>query len=320
MTDGETDVLDRGADTATDAASDAATATDTAATAATDSDTTAAQADKSTDNAAGGADATSDKAAQSDWPDDWREKLAGGDDEIANAIRRYGSPKGVAKALKEAQALIRSGKIKRDMPDASDEKAMAEWRKEQGIPDDPAGYKLPEVVTKRLTDADKPVLASFTEFAHAKGAPQAVVDIATEWYVNSLESMEAERIAADDAAAEAAEDALRKDWAHGEYKANLTLAKRFIENIPGVGAKWSEARMPDGRRLGDLPEFVAWAADQGRQAFGDAAFASPDSASRHAAEKDEIEKVMKTDIDRYYAEGLDKKYAAILEREARKPR
>lgn len=256
--------------------------------------------------------------AKSDWPDDWRDRLADGDEDIANAIKRYGSPKGVAKALKEAQALIRSGKIKRDMPDASDEKALAEWRKEQGIPDDPTGYKLPEAVTKRITDADKPVLADFTAFAHSKGAPQAVVDIATEWYVNSLEGMEAERIAADTAAAEAAEDALRKDWAHGEYKANMTLAKRFFEGIPGIGANWSEARLPDGRRVGDIPETIAWAADQGRSAFGDAAFASPDSASRHTARKDEIEKIMKTDMDRYWSEGLDKEYATILEREAKR--
>lgn len=258
------------------------------------------------------------KEPASDWPDDWRERLAGGDEDIAKLIRRYGSPKGVAKALLEKEQYIRSGKIKRDMPDASDEKALAEWRKEQGIPDDPSGYKLPEVVTKRLTDADKPVLASFTEFAHAKGAPQSVVDIATEWYVNSLENMEAERVQADTAAAEAAEDALRKDWAHGEYKANMTLAKRFISEIPGVGEEWSEARLPNGRRLGDLPEFVAWAADQGRAAYGDAAFASPDSASRHAARKDEIEKIMKTDIDRYWSEGLDKEYNVILERETKR--
>lgn len=255
---------------------------------------------------------------KSDWPDDWRERLAGGDEDLAKVINRYGSPKGVAKALKEAQALIRSGKIKRDMPDASDEKALAEWRNEQGIPDDPTGYKLPEVVTKRLTDADKPVLADFTAFAHAKGAPQSAVDIAAEWYVNSLENMEAERIAADTAAAEAAEDALRKDWAHGEYKANMTLAKRFIEGIPGVGQNWSEARLPDGRRLGDMPEFVAWAADQGRAAFGDAAFASPDTAQRHQARKTEIEQTMKTDIRKYYESGMDKEYEQILERESRR--
>jgi hypothetical protein len=258
------------------------------------------------------------KDVTSDWPDSWRELMAGEDEDAAKLANRYNSPKNILKALKEAQSVIRSGKIKRDMPDPSDEKAMAEWRKEQGIPDDPSGYKLPDTVTKRLTDDDKPVLASFTEFAHSKGAPPAVVEIASEWYINQLETMEAARVQADTSAAEAAEDALRKDWAHGEFKANLTLAKRFASEIPGVGAAWSEARLPDGRRIGDVPEFVAWAADMGRDKFGDVTFANSDSAERHNSRKAEIEKVMKSDIDRYYTEGMDKEYATILERETKR--
>jgi hypothetical protein len=258
------------------------------------------------------------KDVTSDWPDSWRELMAGEDEDAARLAKRYNSPKNILKALKEAQTVIRSGKLKRDMPDPSDEKAMAEWRKEQGVPDDPSGYKLPDTVTKRLTDDDKPVLASFTEFAHSKGAPPAVVEIASEWYINQLEAMESERIQSDTSAAEAAEDALRKDWAHGEFKANLTLAKRFAAEIPGVGASWSEARLPDGRRIGDIPEFVAWAADMGRDKFGDATFANSDSAERHASRKAEIEKVMKSDISRYYEEGMDKEYSQILERETRR--
>lgn len=258
------------------------------------------------------------KDVTSDWPDSWRELMAGADEDAAKLAKRYNSPKNILRALKEAQSVIRSGKLKRDMPDPSDEKAMAEWRKEQGVPDDPSGYKLPDTVTKRLTDDDKPVLASFTEFAHSKGAPPAVVEIASEWYINQLETMEAERVQADTSAAEAAEDTLRKDWAHGEFKANLTLAKRFAAEIPGVGAAWSEARLPDGRRIGDIPEFVSWAADMGRDKFGDVTFASSDSAERHASRKAEIEKVMKSDIDRYYTEGMDKEYATILERETKR--
>jgi hypothetical protein len=258
------------------------------------------------------------KDVTSDWPDAWRELMAGEDEDAAKLAKRYNSPKNILKALKEAQSVIRSGKLKRDMPDPSDEKAMAEWRKEQGVPDDPSGYKLPDTVTKRLTDDDKPVLASFTEFAHSKGAPPAVVEIASEWYISQLENMEAQRVQADTAAAEAAEDALRKDWAHGEFKANLTLAKRFAAEIPGVGASWGEARMPDGRRVGDIPEFVAWMADQGRERFGDVTFAHSDSAERHASRKAEIEKVMNTDIDRYYTEKLDAEYSEILKRETRR--
>jgi len=252
------------------------------------------------------------------WGDDWREQMAGGDEDIAKIIKRYSSPRNIAKALKDAQEMIRSGKLKRDAPDPNDEKAMAEWRREQGIPDDPTGYKLPDPVAKRLTDEDKPVLAAFTEFAHGKNAPQSVIDIASEWYVENMEKAAEASANRDREAEEAAEDALRKDWSHADFKANMTLAKRFTAEIPGVGENWTEFRGPDGRRLGDSPDFIMWAADMGRQHFGDVTFANPDSDRRHTARKEEIEKVMKENINSYYEQGLDKEYNAILEREERR--
>lgn len=251
-------------------------------------------------------------------PDNWRELAAGDDEDTLKLMKRYGSLNGVAKALKEAQAVIRSGKIKRDMPDPKDEKAMAEWRKEQGIPDAPEGYKLPETLTKRLVDEDKPVLASFTEFAHGKNAPPAFVEMATEWYVSMNEQAAEAQRAADESAREAAEDALRDSWSRDEYKGNLNLANRFMASATEIGAAWTEARLPDGRRLGDIPGFIQWASDKGRESFGDTVFASADSESRHNSRKTEIETVMKTDIDRYYAEGMDKEYAEITERETKR--
>lgn len=251
-------------------------------------------------------------------PDDWREIGAAGDDDTLKLLKRYGSLSGVAKALKEAQSKISSGKMKQVMPDPKDERAMAEWRKAEGIPADPTGYKLPEDVLKRLTDEDKPILSSFTDYAHKNNARPDVVEIASKWYVEMEEMAAAKRLEDDTAASEEAEDTLRKDWAHGEYKANTTIAKRFVESIPGVGANWSEARMPGGRRLGDIPEFVAWAADMGREKFGDAVFATPDGESRHNSRKAEIEKIRNEDFERYEREGLDKEYLKIIERDLAK--
>lgn len=256
-----------------------------------------------------------DKPDDDAWSDDWREHMAGQSEDRLKLAKRYGSPAGVLKALEEAQKVIRSGKLTKPMPDASDQKAMAEWRKEQGIPDDPSGYKLPDTVTKALTDEDKPVLATFTEFAHKKGLPNSAVEVATEWYVSTMDQIAEQRAAADNEARELAEDALRKDWAHGEYKANLTLAARTIEGIPGVGKGWAEFRGPDGRRLGDNPEFVAWAADMGRNQFGDVTFANGDSERKHTARREEIEKIRDTDFDRYEAEGLDREYRKIIEKD-----
>ncbi len=316
--------------TATADAADTSTATtDTtgAETTATDTTTTTTDAGTTTDTT--GADksgdtttteATDDKATDTKpaWGDDWRVQMAGGDEDVAKAIARYGSPKGVAKALKEAQATISSGKLKGPKPDASDEKAMAEWRKAEGIPEKPEDYKLPDTVVKRLTDDDKPLLSSFTEFAHGKGARPDVVEIASEWYITMQEQAAEKRAAEDAEATEVAEEALRKDWVGPEYKGNMTLAKRYIEGIPGVGDVWTEARLPDGRRLGDIPEFITWASDQGRQTFGDVTFARADTERAHSNRKAEIEQIMKTDMNRYYAEGLDKELTAILEKEEKR--
>lgn len=258
-------------------------------------------------------------------PDNWRELGLEGaglnKDQRERAdklIKRYGSLGGLVKALVEKDDMIRSGKIKRDMPDPKDEKAMAEWRKDQGIPDDPTGYQLSENVTKRLVDEDKPLISSFTEFAHAKNLSPAAVDAAAEWYVEMNEKAMEVQSAADASAGEECEDALRDNWSRDEFKGNLSLAKRFIGDAGGIGDAWTEARLPDGRKLGSIPEFVMWASDRGREQFGDVTFASADAEARHTGRKAEIETIMKTDINRYWAEGLDKEYDQIIEREQKR--
>jgi hypothetical protein len=296
------------AETAAETTTQSTTAATTEAAKTTDAGTTAA-----TETASSEAGKTE---AKSPWGDNWREEMASGDEDVAKAISRYGSPKGVARALREAQATIRSGQQRPSKPDPKDEKAMAEWRKAEGIPDDPTGYKLPEAVQKKMVDEDKPILSSFTEFAHKKGARPDVVEIASEWYVDMVEAAQAKQIETDKVAAEDAEDALRKDWAHGEYKANMTMASRFLESVPGVGKEWSGLRAPDGRLLGSIPEFISWAADQGRDRFGDVAFTSSDSERKHASRMEEIKKIIGT--DEYYEKGLDKEYAALLEKEMKR--
>ena len=310
------------ASTTTEADKTAETTDTTKAAETTTQTTTAAttEAAKTTDAAKATTDTkASDEAAKTEakspWGDNWRDDMAGGDDDVAKAIARYSSPKALARALKEAQATISAGKTKTAMPDPKDDKAMAEWRKAEGIPDDATGYKIPEAVQKRMVDEDKPILSSFTDFAHKKGARPDVVEIASEWYVEMAEAAQAKQSEEDKAASEEAEDALRKDWAHGEYKANTTIAHRWIETVPGIGKKWAEARV-DGRRLGDTPEFIAWAADQGREKFGDVAFTTGDSERKHTARKEEIEKIIGT--DEYYEKGLDKEYKEILEKELKR--
>jgi hypothetical protein len=252
-----------------------------------------------------------------DWPDDWRERLAKGNEDRQKFLNRFSSVEGLKRKIEEQDKAIRSGQHKQ-MPDPSNEEAMEVWRKANNIPDDPTGYVLPETITKRLVDADKPMLANFTEFAHKNNLPPSFVEKGAEWYTTLSEQVAEKQVADDTAASEACEDALRKDWAHGEFKANLTLGKRFMESIPGIGASWTEARLPDGRRLGDIAEFVAWSADMGRERFGDSVFASPDAESRHSNRLQEIEALMKTNYQEYLHKGLQDEHMQLLERESKR--
>lgn len=259
-----------------------------------------------------------DPVTKAAWPDDWREQLAGKDETFLKQLMRYSSPTTFAKGWKEREDIIRSGKVKPEKPaDASDEKAMTEWRKANGIPENAEGYKLPDDVLKVLTDEDKPILANFTEFAHKKGLPPESVSAAAEWYIESQTAAAEQRKAQDDQDAEKCSDALYDDWSRAEFKGNRVLAARFLDKTPLGQEGWGMMRKTDGTLLANDPEFMKWAADQGRSTFGDAAFANSDAETKHTNRKAEIEKIRATDFDRYERE-YSKEYREILELEAKR--
>lgn len=248
------------------------------------------------------------------WPTDWREQLAGSDEAFLRQLKRYSSPNTFAKGFLERESLIRSGKVKRDMPDGADEKAMAEWRKEQGVPDNPNAYKVPEIEGHQWTDADKPVLGQFFEYAHKSGLPQSAADVAVSWYANAQREAVAAQIEADRAASAEAMNALAGEWG-AELKANKTLAVRYLGTVPELGISVAEFRGPDGRRLGDIPEFVRWAADKGREFYGDAAFIGSNGSSTIGDEKAALEQLMKTNFEEYERSGGPAKMRKIIDTE-----
>lgn len=310
MTEAITALMDEGA-AATDNATTQAETTTTTAT-----DKTAVATTEQTTQAA-----TTDTQESTTTTDDWRTQAAGGNEEYLKLLGRYGSITGVVKALHDTKLAISQGKFQKAKPADGDEKAMAEWRKEQGIPDDPAGYKLPDDVVKSLTDDDKPVLAQFTEFAHKKGMTSDAVAAATEWYVESQRASAEMQAETDKAHKSEAEDSLRdpvNGWSPAEYRGNMNLAKRFLDESPIGSMGWAGLRGPDGRLLGSNADFMKWASDQGRGMFGDADFANSDTTARHEGRLKEIQGILKTDRARYFREGLDKEFAELLQKEEKR--
>lgn len=277
-------------------------------------------------------------AVTGDWPDDWREKIAAArpgpdgkaDPKLVERLKRYDSPVTFGKAGLEAQDRIQSGKIAPDavpMPDAkTDPEGNKKWREERGVPVDVAGYTLPDDVTKALLPEDKPVLASYIEFAHANGAPPSAVHLGAKWYLGMIEQQAAVQSAADTKASQATEDAMRKAWGD-EYRANKGGAQRYAtEAIPGVNM--FEARLPNdpafgenaGRKIGDIPQVAMAFAKFARYEFGDMDFVGGEQAKVTTSRIAELKTIMDTNIDRWNAEpGLRKEYYGLLEKAEKVP-
>lgn len=268
--------------------------------------------------------ATEEKpAAAGDFPDDWREKLAKGDDKKLARLKRYTSVEAALLAGFAAQDKIRSGDYKQAelAEDATPEEKKA-YYEERGIPVEAKAYDIPKVAGHQWTDADTPVLDSFKEIAHKAMLPQGAMNEIAGWYARTLaaaqEAREQQTIAIDAADRETVTDALRAELG-AEYKPATALMRRLLkdpEHMPdGLGDLLAEARDANGRRLINNPAMARMLIQMSRDAYGDGGFITPDAAARHSTRKAEIERIRDTDIARYRSEKLDQEYMEILEKE-----
>lgn len=193
-----------------------------------------------------------------DWPDDWRDKLAGGDKDYRKQLDRYGSPADIGKKARELEKKLSSGEYKRDLPKDADAETVKAWRAERGLPENPEGYveklALPNGLV--LGEADKPVVAEFAAAAHASNMDQAAFSGLVAKYYEMQDKQAAARAEAD--AGHQAENihALRAEWG-ANYTREINGVNAFVGQIFGKdAASILAARTPDGKLVGDTIGFI----------------------------------------------------------------
>ena len=265
------------------------------------------------------------REAPATFPDDWADQMAGGDPKVANVLKRFRSPSSLAKSYIDLRTKLSQGAHLKDKPgeDATPEEKAA-WAAQQGIPESPDGYekgfKPPEGMV--LSDADKQLAKGFYAHVHAKGWPQDKVNDAMGWYLQFQSDQQAARQDADlDFQAEAIRE-LKTEMGPADYRRGIQSigALRQFEPEEGMlNAILDHARMPDGRKLGDIPGVVrmvmAWAGEidpTARIAPADGNMSSAGMEARIA----EIEGWMNspTDSDKYWQnDAVQKEYGKLLE-------
>lgn len=264
------------------------------------------------------------KASQhpADWPEDWRKKLAGDDEKLAKRLERMKSPKDVVQSWRALEQKMSSGEVKQTLPDDATEEQIAEYRKENGIPETSDGYleNLPDGLV--IGEDDKEAVGSFLEAVHAKNASPDFVASALDWYYKTKEDEVAAQSDADKEVQKATEDALRSEWGN-EYRGNINAITSFLDAAPtdedGNSLKdlLMGARLADGTPLGNNAMALKWLLGIAND-VNPAGFIAPGSAKTQAEGVDEeiaeIEKVMRTDRTRYDKdEKMQARYRQLLE-------
>jgi hypothetical protein len=221
---------------------------------------------------------------------------------------------------------------------------IAAFRAENDIPDDPAGYAIPE---EAAALAGSSLLSEFMQEFHNANLPQETVST----LLNKYAAETAKVSQRDDADAQA----LKAQMDAGDIK----LITRLLEDSHAVPPAAREAiltgRRPDGTRLANDPAVLDFLRDSAKARYGDGqqqrrdrikeieavrdrstseyfergmsdellklmaaenANAPAEPRSADAARLAHIEQVMNTDMNDYYRQGLDVEYAELLARGA----
>lgn len=271
------------------------------------------------DDDTGQGDAGKQGATPGEWPDDWRERIAGGDDKYLAELKRYASFDAYTKSQRALRQKLSSGEYKKTAAYPSDgtPEQQAKWREENGLPKAPTDYKPAAIDGHEWTEADKPLLDAFFTKMHAENATQGQVDAALAVYADVLSGAKAQQAEMDKALKLEAEDELRGKFGN-DYRGNMNLYKRLLtdaEVFPeGLGEVLATARTADGKRLANLPGVAEFFINIARDRYGDAGMLTGSEAKQLDDEESQARQIMKTDINRYYAEGWDKKLTAAIER------
>jgi len=265
-------------------------------------------------------------------PSNWRDLMAGGDQDVLTELGRFKTYGEFAKNALNLKKQVRSGSELSDpMPDIGDGKdqtkldALKTWREKHGVPAESTGYTLgdKDALKDKFTDADKPALDSFFDFAHKKGMSQAQANGFLEWYQGYAAASEELLAGNDKKDVTAAEDALRTDWG-ADFSRNLATVRKAAAELFGgaedpdkYGGGILDARLPNGTKLGSIPGFAQGILKAALAVWGDGTLVGDEAVKATESRKAELERMASTDYDKYVQSGGQAEYRKILEAEDR---
>lgn len=228
--------------------------------------------------------------APASWPDNWRDLLAGDDEGGKKQLERMSSPADVMKAYREMVKKQGSGQLKTALPENPTPEQVAQFRKENGIPETHDKYDLTLPDGLVVGEEDKPFVDNFLKDMHAANASPALVKQALSFYYKNQQDQIKEMAIQDVARKTEAVRSLEAEWG-GEYPVNVTLAKNLL--VGQFGEDTANAlyfsRLPDGSLFGNNPAVLKGLVSMAKE-VNPTATLIPNGGNQVAAIGDEVSK------------------------------
>ena len=263
---------------------------------------------------------TADPAPGTTWPNDWRDQMSGGNEQIAKLLSRYRSPQNVGKALSEARVRL-SQQSSPTLPALSEnptEQEITEYRQALNIPEEASGYEvnLPEYLQR-----DEELMGLFLEHAHERNMTPTDVQSAVDWYSDYQVAVEQDRNAYAQEHRNATEDQLRQEWG-SEYRGNLNAVTQYLNNVLGeeTANELRTFRDQNGAVLGNDARLFKLLVQPAIDAMGaNSVYAGDDvSVAQSLNErKDELLALRLSDPDKYKSDAVQTELNKIYARIAR---
>lgn len=259
------------------------------------------------------------------WRDDWRQNIAkelgmDSDEKFLKQLERFTTPAAVTKSWLSANQQIRSGELRKALSENPSEDELKAYRAENGVPEsaDKYDFSLPDGTV--FGEEDKANLKGFAEAAYAQNMNQAQLQSVLGWYQGQMKAQEQQQEEFDSTYAKDAEDTLRAEWG-GEYRSNVNAVAGVLSALPeGVRGQLEHARLPDGSKLGNNPDFLRFMAGIARELNPASTIlpsSSKDVGKDIASMKAEIKAMMRDRKSAYYTDGgaTREKYNELLQAE-----
>lgn len=190
------------------------------------------------------------------WKDDWKEKMAGGDEKLTKLLDKYKNPSEAIKAYKELQTQFSKTRPIPELAKDATESQIKDYREQTGIPDSWDKYDT-ELEGISIGDFDKPVVDEFLKAAHDKNMRPQDVKNTLQTYFEVQEKLLGEQSKVAETQTAEVKQSLKNEWG-GNYDRNIEKISSYISETMGrdVADQINSAVLQDGTYLINNPKIL----------------------------------------------------------------